>query len=180
MLKVEWSALGRDLSLCCAPCQRTAPPVLLLRGFDLGDDWAFYPYLIERLAEQRPVWLLPASPPSLVAELDLVEIVLRAWAQGQRPPGFGTVRGPIGLLGHGKGATLALRFTWLVEADAAPVPATPETPVAPVAPPVADPNGTVTAEELFSLPPAKACLSKRRLKVRVRAKPGVKVTSAKP
>ena len=92
-----------------------------------------------------------------------------------------------------QGATLALRFTWLAEADAAPVPtttaeptATPGPPSAPGAgapaptpPTVSDPNRTVTAEQLFTLPSAKTCLSKRQLKVRVRAKRGVKVKSVR-
>ena len=90
-------------------------------------------------------------------------------------------------------ATLSLRFTWLAEAEAAPAPTTtaePEQTPAPTstpapAPPsatpptVSDPNTTVTAEELFSLPAAKTCLSKRTLKVRVRAKRGVKVKSVR-
>ncbi len=109
MLKVEWHALDRDLSFSCAPSARATAPVVLLRGLDLADDWAFYPYLVARLAEQRPVWMLPTpSPGSLVAELDLLEGILGAWAQGHRPPGFAAVRGAIGLLGHGKGASLAL------------------------------------------------------------------------
>ena len=91
-----------------------------------------------------------------------------------------------------QGATLALRFTWLAEADAAPVPTTTAEPTAtpgppsastrapvPTPPTVSDPNRTVTAEQLFSLPSAKTCLSKRQLKVRVRAKRGVKVKSVR-
>jgi len=109
MLDVDWHAHGRDLGFRCMPSPRAAPPVIMLRGFDLAADWAFYPYLVTRLAEQRPVWLLPdRSTPSLVAELDQVETMLRAWGQGQRPPGCAQVPGAIGLLGHGKGATLAL------------------------------------------------------------------------
>lgn len=109
MLRVEWHVLGGDNGLLCAPCARAAAPVLMLRGLDLGEDWAFYPHLVARLAEQRPVWMLPGpATRSLVGELDLVEAILRAWAQGQRPPGFEAVRGAMGLLGHGKGATLAL------------------------------------------------------------------------
>jgi hypothetical protein len=87
-----------------------------------------------------------------------------------------------------QGAQLSLRFTWLAEADAAPAPTStaeptatpaPPTPGAPAPPADLDPNGTVTAEELFSLPSSKTCLSKRRLRVRVRAKPGVKVRSVR-
>jgi pimeloyl-ACP methyl ester carboxylesterase len=109
MDQVAWCALGHDLSVVSAPCARAVAPVLMLRGVGLAPDWAFYPHLVARLAEQRPVWLLPDSvAPSLVAELDLVETMLRAWAQGLRPPGFEGARGAMGLIGHGKGATLAL------------------------------------------------------------------------
>jgi len=80
---------------------------VLLRGFDLSPDWAFYPYLATRLAEQRPVWFLPDAR-GLVDELDSVETILRAWAQGLRPDGHPSSPGAIGLLGHGRGATLAL------------------------------------------------------------------------
>lgn len=107
--RVDWQVHGRDLSFLCARGASAAPPILMLRGFDLGVDWAFYPYLVGRLAEQRPVWLIPPDlPPSLVEELDFVEAILLAWGQGHRPPGFAAVRGAIAMLGHGKGATLAL------------------------------------------------------------------------
>ncbi len=92
-----------------------------------------------------------------------------------------------------QGARLSLRFTWLAEAEPAPAPTTTAepTPAAPPAdaplrvarqsPPAAtpDPNAAVSAEQLFALPSAKACLSNRALKVRVRAPRGVKVTSVR-
>jgi len=107
--RVDWQVQGRDLSVLGSPGSPARPPVLLLRGFDLGAQWAFYPYLVSRLAEQRPVWLLPEQPPrSLVAELDFVEDLLRAWGQGLRPKKLAQVRGSMGVLGHGKGATLGL------------------------------------------------------------------------
>jgi pimeloyl-ACP methyl ester carboxylesterase len=109
LVRVDWRIAGRDLGFLSPSHAPAAPPVLLLRGFDLRADWAFYPYLIERLAEKRPVWLVPPEPArSLIEELDFAEGVLRAWGQGQRPPGYAAVRGAMGLLGHGKGATLAL------------------------------------------------------------------------
>lgn len=109
LLRVDWRVSGTALSFLYAASERAAPPILMLRGFHLAPDWAFYPYLVRRLAELRPVWLLPAEPArSLVEELDLAETILRAWGQGQRPNGFEHVRGAVGLLGHGKGATLAL------------------------------------------------------------------------
>ncbi|MEZ5964806.1 MAG: hypothetical protein R3F56_13255 [Planctomycetota bacterium] len=107
--RVEWHVEGRELTVLASKGSPPKPPVLLLRGFDLAPDWAFYPYLVGRLAEQRPVWMLPPEPArSLVEELDFVEAVLRAWGQGQRPAAFAAVRGALGLMGHGKGATLAL------------------------------------------------------------------------
>lgn len=78
-----------------------AAPVLFLRGMDLAADWSFYPYLLEKLAEHRPV-LVPVVPAgaTLSAELAVVEALVAALAKA-RP-------GKVGLLGHAKGAALAL------------------------------------------------------------------------
>ena len=93
-----------------------------------------------------------------------------------------------------QGAKLSLRFTWLSEAQVAPAPTTtppnPDPPVEAVAPPTPaatpvapntaapDPNATVTADQLFALPSAKTCLSRRQITIRIRAPRGVKVKSA--
>lgn len=109
MERIDWQVHGRELGVLGSNKAPARPPVVLLRGLGLHPDWSFYPYLASRLAEQRPVWQLPPQPArSLVEELDFVEALLRAWGQGHRPPGLGGVGGAIGLIGHGRGATLAL------------------------------------------------------------------------
>jgi hypothetical protein len=76
-----WHLQERDVALDCVDSRCDAPPVMLLRGYDLDADWAFYPYLAERLAEVRPVWIpVPPEPYSLLGELEQVEILARATA----------------------------------------------------------------------------------------------------
>lgn len=104
-----WRLQEREIALDCFASQRDAPPVVLLRGYELDSDWAFYPYLAARLAEVRPVWIpVPPSPYSLLGELEQVEILARAWSQGQIPDAPGRAQGAVGLVGHAKGAALAL------------------------------------------------------------------------
>jgi hypothetical protein len=87
-----------------------------------------------------------------------------------------------------QGARLSLRFNWLTQTEAAPAPTTvapidppaaaptaPATTDPPAGAPAADPNGTVTADQLVSLPSTKSCLSRRKLIVRVHAPRGVNV-----
>lgn len=104
-----WSLAEREIALDCYASPREAPPVVLLRGYELEADWAFYPYLAERLAEVRPVWIpVPPSPYSLLGELEQVEILARAWSQGRIPEARGRALGAVGIVGHAKGAALAL------------------------------------------------------------------------
>ncbi len=84
-----------------------------------------------------------------------------------------------------QGARLSLRFTWLAESTAPATEPTPDPPVSPpVAPPVTpgptttitgDPNATVTAAKLISLPAAKKCVTKLTAKFTPPA--GVKIKS---
>ena len=93
-----------------------------------------------------------------------------------------------------QGARLSLRFTWLAQADAVATPeppvSTPEptppappeptpAPPAPVAPvaPAPDANATVGAEQIVSLPSARACVSRRTIRIKVQAPRGVNVKS---
>jgi hypothetical protein len=83
-----------------------------------------------------------------------------------------------------QGARLSLRFTWLAESTAPATEPTPDPTQPPVAPPVTsgpttttpvDPNATVTAEKLISLPAAKKCVTKLTAKFTPPA--GVKIKS---
>jgi hypothetical protein len=89
-----------------------------------------------------------------------------------------------------QGARLSLRFTWLAESTATPTPAPPDPTPVPPTPPVpptapttpgptttVDPAAAVTAEKLISLPPAKQCLSRRTVTVKIKPPAGVKVKS---
>ena len=92
------------------PTASGAAPVVFLGGLGLGPDWSFYPYLIERIALDRPVVVpLAPEPYTLSAERDALDVLLRALGGGERPPGVDwTHRGPIGMVGHAKGASLGL------------------------------------------------------------------------
>jgi hypothetical protein len=93
-----------------------------------------------------------------------------------------------------QGARLSLRFTWLAEstttpAPPEPTPVPPTTPIPPTAPvppatptapgpaTTADPAAAVTAEKLISLPPARQCLSRRTVRVKIKPPRGVRVKS---
>ena len=87
-----------------------------------------------------------------------------------------------------QGAQLSLRFTWLTESTATATPAPPDPTRPPVSPPVTpdtpgtptpptDPAAAVTADKLISMPPAKRCVSRRTVTVRIKPPSGVKVKS---
>ncbi len=109
-----WRLQDREVALDCyeppaGGASREVAPVVLLRGYGLDADWAFYPYFARRLAEVRPVWVpVPPEPYSLLAELEQVEILAQAWSLGQTPDAPHSARGAIGIVGHAKGAALAL------------------------------------------------------------------------
>ncbi len=82
-----------------------------------------------------------------------------------------------------QGARLSLRFTWLAESTATATEPTPDPAQPPVSPPVtpgpttttSDPNATVTAEKLISMPAAKKCVTK--LTAKFTPPTGVKIKS---
>lgn len=109
---IEWRPrTGGALSLQLhGPEETAAAPVLFLGGLGLGPQWSFYPYLVEQLARDRPV-VVPAAPEPyrLSAERAAADDLLRALGAGERPPGMDwSFEGPVGIVGHAKGASLAL------------------------------------------------------------------------
>lgn len=78
-------------------------------GHELPLDWAFYPFLIGKIAEHRPVLLpLLQEGTAVSAELGAAQSLLEAMVGGALPEGASWRQRKIGLLGHGKGAGLAL------------------------------------------------------------------------
>jgi len=100
-----------------------------------------------------------------------------------------------------QGASLAAGFTWTAVGREAPVsapasapesaltPPAPTSPESPPQPPLAapaptptptvdtDPTGTVLGEQVFALPSAKGCVSRRRFKIHVRRPRGLALAS---
>jgi pimeloyl-ACP methyl ester carboxylesterase len=111
MTRLDWSNAGAsDLRIdVVGPLVSSHVPVVFLPGIGVGYDWSFYPYLVEQLAQQRPV-LLPElmSPYSLSAERSHVARLLETLGAGKLPDGCDWPRGKVGLIGHGKGAALAV------------------------------------------------------------------------
>lgn len=109
---IEWRPqTGGALSLQLhGPEETAAAPVVFLGGLGLGPDWSFYPYLIERIAQDRPVVVpIVGEPYRLSAERAAVDDLLRALAAGERPPEVQwSFEGSIGMIGHAKGASLAM------------------------------------------------------------------------
>lgn len=110
-VRLEWhDHAGRALSFDLrGTLQQTATPLLFLPGLDLAPDWAFYPYLLGKLAEQRPVLIAPRREGGKISEeLANAEALLEAIARGTVPEGAAWARGKLGIVAHGKGAGLAL------------------------------------------------------------------------
>lgn len=88
---------------------QTSTPVLFLPGLDLAPDWAFYPYLIGKIAEQRPVLIATRREGGKISEeLAAAEALVDAVARGGLPESAQWRRGKLGLVAHGKGSGLAV------------------------------------------------------------------------
>jgi hypothetical protein len=155
----------------------------------------------------RPSGLSDAPGPNGGRLSERVELVLRDVTDAQAPTtvyagppaGFGEIE--LGTIAPGRhreymvaitlpegaddnlyqGSRLSFGFEWragpLPAATSTPTPAAP-VPPAPAPPPAPSPTAAPTADEL-GLPPARACVSRRRLRIRLKAPRGATVVSAR-
>jgi pimeloyl-ACP methyl ester carboxylesterase len=108
-MRITWpvaAALGLDVELRGALEQQKAP-VIFVPGLGLPADWSFYPYMLQKLSERRPVLSL-AEPASLSESMRHCEALAGALGRGELPPGAEWKPNAVGLLGHASGASLSL------------------------------------------------------------------------
>jgi alpha-beta hydrolase superfamily lysophospholipase len=105
-----WIEGGRSLDVeLVGPRQSPKPPLMFLPEHGCDRTWSFYPYLLEQLAQDRPVLLLPPPAPVRPSqERARVQAVLDAVERGSLPDGCDWPRRRLGLMGHGQGVALAL------------------------------------------------------------------------
>ena len=124
--RLEWhDHEGREIAFALhGSLTQTGTPVLFLPGHQLPLDWAFYPYLLAKIAEQRPVLIArpriigdqnegntsAAGTPSagMSEQLTDAEALIETIARGRLPEGAAWTPGKLGILAHGTGSGLAL------------------------------------------------------------------------
>src|SRR5215467_5698722 len=107
--RVPWpsvNALGLEVELRGGLEQQRAP-VLFVPGLGLPADWSFYPYVLQKLSERRPILTL-APTGSLSESLERCAALAAAVGRGDLPPGAEWRPRMLGLIGHASGASLAL------------------------------------------------------------------------
>lgn len=105
-LSVAWRGPdGVELRAQVHGAALTAAPAVFLPSLGLRQDWSFYGYFLRRLGEERPTLWIDLPPDALPsAELGAVKSLLASLYAGALP----LRPGPVGLVGHGKGAALAI------------------------------------------------------------------------